>query len=435
MERLAITELYRWKENKQRKPLIIKGVRQSGKTYLLKEFGRRAYTDVAYFNFEGNDPLQKYFDVNLDPKRILTELGMFRGALIKPQETLIIFDEIQFCNRALTALKYFYENVPEYHIACAGSLLGISLSKPLSFPVGKVDFLDLRPLSFYEFVLAHDEKALLEHLGGLDKNSNIPALFIGKLLDYLKYYYVVGGMPEAVAKWIEARDVAELDAVQQKILDSYELDFAKHAPVSDIAKLNLIWKSIPGQLARESGKFIFSHAKTGARARDLGDALEWLIAAGLAHKVVKIEKPFMPLSAYSDSNYFKLYAADAGLLRKLAGLPADVIYQGTDTYREFKGALAENYVLTELLNTCGTVPFYWKSGNTAEVDFVAQFNTRIVPIEVKSGRNNKSRSLAEYRMKYSPEISVKTSLENLSGREIKNIPLYMLWKLKDYIEN
>lgn len=432
MDRTFTNELYKWKKSKDRKPLLLKGVRQSGKTYLLKEFGKKAYADFAYFNFEGNEPLQKCFDRDLDPKRIISELGVFNRRAIKPGETLVIFDEIQFCNRALTALKYFHEDAPQYHIACAGSLLGIALSKPLSFPVGKVDLRALRPLGFYEFMLANREDELAGFLAELPPGKEVPEIFTVRLEELLRNYFVAGGMPEAAAKWIETKDVAEVEAVQRRILDAYELDFAKHAPVADVPKLNLIWKSIPNQLARESGKFVFGHAKPGARAKDLEDALEWLISAGMVYKVVKIEKPFMPLSAYADPAYFKLYAPDVGLLRKMAGLPAEAVFQGPETYREFKGALTENFALTELLNAELELPFYWKSGNTAEVDFVAQHNGRIVPVEVKAGRN-RARSLAEYRKKYSPEISVKTSLENAGGKEVKSVPLYMLWRLKAYL--
>lgn len=432
MDRTFTKELHKWKEDKDRKPLLLKGVRQSGKTYLLKEFGKKTYADCAYFNFEGNEPLQKCFDRDLDPQRIISELGVSHRRAIKPGETLVIFDEIQFCNRALTALKYFCEDAPQYHIACAGSLLGIALSKPLSFPVGKVDLRVLRPLGFYEFMLANREEELAGFLSELPVDKEIPEIFTVRLEELLRNYYVAGGMPEAAAKWIETKDVAEVEAVQRRILDAYELDFAKHAPATDVPKLNLIWKSIPNQLARENGKFIFGHAKPGARAKDLEDALEWLIAAGMVYKVVKIEKPFMPLSAYANPAYFKLYAPDVGLLRKMAGLPAEAVFQGPETYREFKGALTENLALTELLNADFDMPFYWKSVNTAEVDFVAQFNGHIVPIEVKAGRN-RARSLAEYRKKYSPAISVKTSLENVCGKEVKSVPLYMLWRLKSYL--
>lgn len=432
MERTFTKELYKWKAAKDRKPLLLKGVRQCGKTYLLKEFGKKAYADLAYFNFEGNEPLQKCFDRDLDPQRIITELGVFHRKAIVPGATLVVFDEIQFCNRALTALKYFCEDLPQHHIACAGSLLGVALSKPLSFPVGKVDLRVLRPLGFYEFMLAGGEEELAASLSRLAPDQPVPEVFTARLEELLRNYFVAGGMPEAAAKWIETKDVAAVEEVQRRILDAYELDFAKHAPAADIPKLNLIWKSIPSQLARENGKFVFGHARPGARAKDLADALEWLVSAGLVHKVVKIEKPFMPLSAYACPSYFKLYAPDAGLLRRMAGLPAEAVFHGPESYREFRGVLAENFALTELLHAEPEPPFYWRSGNTAEVDFVAQLGGRIVPIEVKAGRN-RARSLAEYRKKYSPERAVITSLENVSGKEVKKIPLYLLWRVKDYL--
>lgn len=429
MKRLILNELMRWKNRKDRKPLILKGVRQCGKTYILKEFGRENYEDVAYFNFEGNPSLAERFEQDLDPQRILVELGILARKPLKPT-TLIIFDEIQFCNKALTSLKYFYEQVPDYHIVCAGSLLGISLAKPLSFPVGKVDFLTLRPMSFYEFLLAHDEQMLLEYLEKMDHHTPVPQMFGDKLITGLKTYYVTGGMPEVVANWIENKDVSEVERIQDDILNSYELDFAKHAPAVDFPKLSLIWKSIPDQLAKENGKFIYGHVKPGARAKDLEDALQWLISAGMAYKVSKIEKPALPLSSYSNPGYFKLYMADIGLLRRMSRLPASSIFEDSTIYTEFKGALTENYVLTELVNLLEDVPYYWKSGNTAEVDFVSQFGDKIVPIEVKASTNVRARSLAVYREKYNPEISVRTSLMNFKkDNGLLNIPLYLVWTL------
>lgn len=431
MERLIIKELLEWKNRKSRKPLILKGVRQCGKTYILKEFGKENYEDVAYFNFEGNPALAERFDQDLDPKRILIELGILAKKLIKPQSTLIIFDEIQFCNKALTSLEYFHEQVPEYQIVSAGSLPGISLSNPLSFPVGKVDFLTLRPMSFYEFVLAHDEQMLLDYLDKININTPIPQMFADKLITLLKTYYITGGMPEAVAKWIDSKDISEVERIQDVILNSYELDFAKHAPAIDFPKLSLIWKSIPDQLAKENGKFVYGHAKPGARAKDLEDALQWLISAGMAYKVCKIEKPAMPLSAYSNQSYFKLYMSDIGLLRRMSRLPATSIFEESLLYSEFKGAITENFVLSELINLHGDVPYYWKSGNTAEVDFIAQFGGKIVPIEVKASTNVKSRSLGVYREKYNPEISIRTSMQNLKkDNGLVNIPLYMIWVIE-----
>lgn len=429
MERLLMTNLLEWKKSEGRKPLIVKGVRQCGKTYLLKEFGAKYYEDVAYFNFEGNKALQQRFENDLDVKRIVMELGIFRNKVIKPQKTLIIFDEIQFCNNALTSLKYFCEELPEFHVVCAGSLLGIALSKPLSFPVGKADFYTLRPMNYFEFLMAHNEEMLCDYLINLSASDKISDLFADKLENYLRMYYITGGMPEAVAKWVKTQDVKAVEEIQQKILDSYELDFAKHAPTKDYPKLSLIWRSIPEQLAKENSKFIFSQVKQGLRAKDLEDALEWLISAGLAYKVSKIEKPFMPLSAYADQTFFKLYMVDIGLLRKLSRLPAQAVLEKNDTFKEFKGALTENYVLCELVNNQNDVPYYWKSKNIAEVDFVAQFGMHIVPIEVKSERNLKAKSLAQYKKQYKPDISIKTSMSNVSGDEVKNIPLYMLWKI------
>jgi hypothetical protein len=435
MKRHLLTELEKWKSNKRRKPLLVKGVRQCGKTWLLKEFGRIHYDDVAYFNFEGNDALIARFDGDLDLLRIIAELGVLRGSVIQPGKTLLIFDEIQFCNRALTSLKYFNEESPEFHIVCAGSLLGVALSKPLSFPVGKVDFLTLYPMDFHEFLLANGEEILCRYLQSLKPSEKISTLFTDKLENYLRTYYITGGMPEAVSIWIETKDISKLEAMQQKILDSYELDFAKHAPSKDFPKLSAIWRSIPQQLSKESGKFIFSQVRKGWRGKDLEDALEWLISAGLVHKVAKIEKPFVPLSAYADHTFFKLYLSDIGLLRKMANVSAEYFLRKSDTFKEFRGAMAENYVLCELVNQYQTEQFYWKSDNTAEVDFVLHHNTYIIPVEVKSERNNKSKSLAEYRKKYSPDISVKTSMSNVTYGEIRQIPLYLLWQIKKYLSD
>lgn len=434
MDRKLKIDLVRWKEKEERKPLIIKGVRQCGKTHLLKEFGNEYYEDVAYFNFEGDDSLLARFDGDLDVERIISELGIFRKKTIEKKTTLIIFDEIQFCNRALTSLKYFSENAPEYHIACAGSLLGIALSKPLSFPVGKVDFLTLFPMNFIEFLQANGEYLLVEYMEKLPINEKVSELFTDKLENYLKTFYITGGMPEAVSTWIKTKDIKKLEEVQKRILDSYELDFAKHAPVKDFPKLSAIWRSIPEQLAKENSKFIFSQVKKGMRAKDLEDALEWLIGAGLAYKVMKIEKPFLPLSSYADQTFFKLYASDIGLMRKMSGLPAMEVFKKSENYKEFKGALTENFVLNELISLKCETPFYWKSGNIAEVDFVIQSEEGIVPIEVKSERNDKAKSLAQYRKKYNPKVAIKTSMKNVSNGEVKNIPLYLIWKILEYIQ-
>ena len=434
MRRTIMDQLIKWKMSEHRKPLVLKGVRQCGKTYILREFGNKHYDDVAYFNFEGNNALQQRFEHDLDVKRIILELGILRGKAIKPDKTLIIFDEVQFCNKALTSLKYFCENAPEYHIVCAGSLLGIALSKPLSFPVGKVDMMSMLPMSFLEFLMANDEDMLCDYLVDLAPTLQISELFEEKLIAHLRNYYIVGGMPEVVARWVKNHDVAEVDEIQQRILDNYELDFAKHAPHKDFPKLTAIWHSIPAQLARENSKFMFAHVKQSLRAKDLEDALEWLLSAGLCYKVEKIEKPFLPLSTYADQTAFKLYMADIGLLRKMSRLPAEALLSQNEFFKEFKGALTENYALCELISL-GIESYYWKSKKIAEVDFVVQFGMDIVPIEVKSERNLKAKSLAEYRKSYNPRVSVKASMANVSGKEVRLVPLYMLWKLKEYVKN
>jgi predicted AAA+ superfamily ATPase len=426
VQRILMRNLIEWKDNPAKKPLIVRGVRQCGKTYLLKEFGRLHYDDTAYFSFEDTPALGETFERDLHPKRIIKELSILRDRTIEPQKTLIIFDEIQLCGKALTSLKYFCENAPDYHVVCAGSLLGVALTEKTSFPVGKVEFLTLRPLNFYEFLLADGKRLLAENLR--EDDSTIEA-FAHELREKLLDYYIAGGMPEAVTTWIQTGcNLEKTGEAQQRILDSYEVDFVKHAPAKDFPKLSAIWRSIPGQLAKENSKFIFSQVKDSWRAKDLEDALEWLIRAGLAYKVEKIEKPFIPLSAYADHTFFKLYMCDVGLLRKMSGLPPGVIYDKNKAYREFKGALAENYVLCELMNQYRETPFYWKSGNKAEVDFIVQDDALIIPVEVKSDRASHARSITEYCKKYEPPKAFVTSMEIKDG----TIPLFMMWKFRDY---
>ncbi len=434
MERLLIADLIKWKTNPDRKPLILKGVRQCGKTYLLKAFGEQYYKNYAYFNFEENEGLKTVFDKDYDTSRILFELGLSAGRTLEAGNTLIILDEIQECGRAITAMKYFCENAPEYHIVCAGSLLGIALQKQLSFPVGKVDFLTLYPMSFVEFMKAVCSDQFADYIANFKKGDTLPSVAADKVSGYLRQYYMTGGMPEVVNTWCKTHSMEEVEKVQQAIINSYELDFAKHAPAKDFPKLSAIWRSIPEQLAKENTKFIFSHVKSGWRSKDLEDALEWLIGAGLVYKVCKIEKPFIPLSSYADDTSFKLYMADVGILRKLSKLPYEVILDTTPTYVEFKGAMAENFVLCQLLESTDDTAYYWSSGNTAEVDFVIQCGKNIVPIEVKSEKNVKARSLAEYRKKYEPTYAVKTSMKSdISGEEVMNIPLYLISSLKSFL--
>jgi predicted AAA+ superfamily ATPase len=431
MYRHIYDDLVRWKNSEFRMPLILEGVRQCGKTYILKEFGERNYEHTAYFNFEDNVNLSKLFDDDLDPRRIIEQLGFVARRKIEPGRTLMIFDEIQFCNRALTALKYFCENAPEYHIVCAGSLLGIMLSKPYSFPVGKVDRLRMGPMSFREFLYATGETEITDYVNRLSAGEKVPEPLASRLEDHLRTYYVVGGMPGVVSVWIKTKDISAVEATLDSIMKGYMNDFAKHAP-HELSKLTLVWASIPAQLARDNRKFIFGHVKTGARSKDLEDALEWLIDAGLVHKVKKIERPDIPLSINADNTSFKLYMADIGILRRMSKMPPEFAFTEGQEHAEYRGAMTENYVLCELVDLLGDVPYYWKSGGTAEVDFVVQIGMHAVPIEVKAGRDAQSKSLKEYTNRYSPKTAITTTMGNAGGTSSILLPLYLLWTLKKY---
>jgi len=437
MKRLIIEELKKWKFSKNRKPLILKGVRQVGKTWILNEFGRTSYDNIAYFNFDEKEELASFFETTKDIKRILQNLTMVNGTPILAEKTLIIFDEIQECDKALNTLKYFCENAPEYHVACAGSLLGITLSKPSSFPVGKVDFLTIQPMTFTEFLLANGDENLVEYMRNIEIVEPLPELFYNQLQEKLKMYFITGGMPEAVRSWTEDRDVGRVQTVLKNILNAYELDFSKHAEIKDLAKLGLIWNSIPSQLARENKKFLYSAVKDGARAREYEDALTWLCNAGMAYKIYRSSKPGLPMTAYDDLSAFKLYAVDTGLLRRLALLDPIAFNEGNRLYTEFKGALTENYVLQELVSQYEAMPRYWSSGGQAEVDFIIQRGNDIIPIEVKADQNINGRSLTLYGQKYENEtkIRVRCSLRNLKlDGNFLNVPLFMMDNLDKLIE-
>lgn len=433
LKRLIIDDLLRWKQSKYRKPLILKGVRQVGKTWILNEFGRQYYDNIAYFNLDEQEELIQFFETTKDVKRILQNLMMVNGSAILPEKTLIIFDEIQECNKALNTLKYFCEKAPEYHIACAGSLLGIALSKPESFPVGKVDFMTIYPMSFTEFLIANSDGNLVDYMEGIEVIEPVPEIFFNQLQEKLKMYFITGGMPEAVRSWTEERDTGLVQTALKNILNAYELDFAKHADIKDIAKLGLIWNSIPSQLARENKKFLYNAVKEGARAREYEDALTWLCNAGMAYKIFRSTKPGLPMSAYDDMTAFKLYAVDTGLLRRLALLDPIAFSEGNRLFTEFKGALTENFVLQGLAAKYEALPRYWTSGGQAEVDFMIQRGNDIIPIEVKADQNVNSRSLTLYGQKYASETKMRLrfSLRNLKqDGNLLNIPLFMI----DYLD-
>ena len=435
MRRLAAKQLLLWKDSKQRKPLILKGVRQVGKTWLLKEFGKKYYENTAYFNFDEQSELKQYFETTKDVHRILQSLALVNGAPILQGKTLVIFDEIQECNAALNALKYFCETAPEYHITCAGSLLGIHVSKPASFPVGKVEFLTIYPMTFTEFLWASGEEKIIQYIDNIDGFDPVPDIFFNQLHEKLKMHFITGGMPESVRAWAEERDVALVQKVLRDILDAYELDFSKHAEIKDIAKLGLIWSSIPSQLSRENKKFMYKAVKGGVRAREYEDALTWLCNAGLAYKIYRNTKPALPVSAYDDLGAFKLYMVDVGLLRRLSFLDPVSFNEGNRLFSEFKGALSENYVLQSLVAQYEGLPRYWSSGATAEVDFTIQRGNDILPIEVKSDENVRGKSLTLYNQKYTPPIRVRFSLKNLKkDSNFINIPMFLADHLDKFID-
>lgn len=429
MERLIIKKLLAWKNSKYRKPLILKGVRQVGKTWLLKEFGKRYYENTAYFNFDENEEYKQFFETTKDVERILQNLTLASGQKITPENTLIIFDEVQESPKVINAMKYFCENAPQYHVACAGSLLGIALAKPASFPVGKVDFLEVNPMSFTEFLLANGDANLVEYLQSVDVLEPLPDAFFNPLYEKLKMYYVTGGMPEAVEMWTKERSVDLMQAALSNILAAYERDFAKHPDVKEFPKISMIWKSIPSQLARENKKFIYKVVKEGARAREYEDALQWLVDAGLVKKVYRSTAPGLPIAAYDDVSAFKIYLADVGLLRRLALLAPTAFGEGNRLFTEFKGALSENYVLEAISPQFEAVPRYWSQSNPPyEVDFIIQRENDIIPVEVKAEANTEARSLKKYKEKFGDKVKlrVRFSLDNLKlNGDLLNIPLFL----------
>lgn len=429
MERLIMNKLLKWKDSPYRKPLILKGVRQVGKTWILKEFGRRYYKNVAYFNFDENSEYRQFFKTTKDVDRILQNLMLASSQKILPESTFIIFDEVQDCPEVINSMKYFCENAPQYHIACAGSLLGITLAKPSSFPVGKVNFMQINPMTFTEFLLANGDENLAEYMKTVDTLEPIPDAFFNPLYEKLKMYYVTGGMPESVKMWTEARDVDAMQEVLSGIIGAYERDFAKHPNVSEFPKISMIWNSLPSQLSRENKKFIYKVVKEGARAREYEDALQWLVDARLVYKIYRSTAPGLPMSAYDDISAFKIYMVDVGLLRRLAQLSPTAFGEGNRLFTEFKGALTENFVLQTLVTQYEVTPRYWTKTNPPyEVDFLVQRENDIFPVEVKSESNTASRSLKKYKELFSDKVKlrIRFSLNNLKlDDDMLNIPLFM----------
>ena len=427
MKRDIYQKLIEWKSSHRRKPLLLQGARQVGKTYILKEFGKNEYDFVAYFNFEEDPYIDDFFKQSLTPQKIIQNLSIYQKHAITPEKDLIVFDEIQSSNNALNALKYFNETANEYHIAAAGSLLGIKLSKPKSFPVGKVNFLNLYPLSFLEFLDAVNRNELRQLIEETSEFIPYPLPFHQELIDLLRIYYFIGGMPEAVQHFSEMNDLDGTREIQIEIIKSYILDFAKHAPSSEIPKLTLIWEAIPSQLGKENKKFVFSAIKKSARAREYENALQWLEDTGLIIRVNLINTSKIPLKAYSDRSAFKVYMLDVGLLGAVAKIPSTIITQGNQLFTEYKGALIENFVVQQYQSHKESELFYWKSTGTAEVDFICEHQNRVFPLEAKAGVNPYSKSLRFYDKKFSPDILCRTTLLNLKhDGKIQNYPLYAI---------
>ena len=424
MERELLKSLFQWKNRADRKPLIIRGARQVGKTWLLKEFGKTYYKNIAYINFETAKSLHRIFESGFEVDKLIMALKIETDTEIIAGETLIILDEIQECEAALTSLKYFHENANQYHIAAAGSLLGVSLHKNRSFPVGKVDFLDLHPLHFLEFLEAMNELPLLELLH--KKNWDLITGFRAKYIHLLKQYYYVGGMPEAVLTFINQKDFKKVREKQLGILAAYEQDFSKHAPHDIVPRIRLVWQSLPSQLAKENRKFIYGNLKNGARAREFELAIEWLADAGFIHKVSRCNNPAMPLIAYAALSDFKLYLLDVGLLAAMGNIDIQTFITEQSLFEELKGALAEQYVLQQFKSLKQLPIYYWTAERaTAEVDFLIQYQHRIIPVEVKAVENLKAKSLKVYHQKFNPEISIRTSLADYRKEDwLINLPLY-----------
>ena len=433
MERDIFEKLRQWKDSKNRKPLLLQGARQIGKTWIMREFGRREFEHVAEFNIDEMKELKPVFVRTKDPARLIAELSLYTDTPIQPGKTLIIFDEIQESEDALNSLKYFAEKAPEYAIIAAGSLLGVAVrKKKMAVPVGKVHIVKMFPLTFREFLREADYNTY-QYIENLQTLDHLPEIILSRITDQYRRYSICGGMPEAAAVLLNGGGMGEVDDILDDILQMYQLDFAKYASPVEVARISAIWHSLPSQLSKENRKFIYSVVRTGARAREYEDSLFWLEQAGLIYKVHNISTPKMPLKAYEELPVFKVYALDCGLLRRLAHLKSEVILSNSDEYKEFRGAMAENIVLQSLVTQTDGIPNYWTSGNLAEVDFVIQDTLDIIPIEVKSGTRISGGSLSSYRKKYSPRLLIRLSLNNLQYNDgLLSLPLPMadwLWRV------
>ncbi len=426
MYRTAMESLLNWKRKKNKKPLIIRGARQVGKTWLMKEFGRTAYKETVYINFDNNNQMQTLFNGDLSIERIIMGLELYIGHKIDAENMLLIFDEIQEVPKALTSLKYFNENAPQYQIVCAGSLLGVALHQGTSFPVGKVEFLDLYPLSLFEFMRAMDKE---QYVRLLEENDfKMAATFRQEYVELLKHYYYVGGMPEVVLNFSENKDFNEAREIQQRILAAYEQDFSKHAPNEVVPRIRMLWNSIAAQLAKENKKFIYGLIKEGARAKEYELAMLWLADCGLVHKVQRITAPNLPLKAYEDLKAFKLFLVDIGLLSCMTGLRQQTLLDGNDLFKEFKGALTEQYVLQQLKTLKNIQTYYWSAERgMAEVDFIIDNGSNVIPLEVKAEANLQAKSLKVYREKFRPKLSIRSSMADYKKEdELLNLPLWAI---------
>ena len=434
MDRFALEKLKQWKEKKNRKPLIIRGARQVGKTWLMKEFGRTCFKKMAYVNFDSNTRMRQVFEGDINIERLILAISAETGVSIDSRDTLLIFDEVQEVPKALTALKYFCEEASEYAIVAAGSLLGVAMHKGTSFPVGKVDFMDLYPLSFREFLCALGEMRFVEILDSSD--TDMVTMFKSKYIDRLREYYFVGGMPEVVQSYLDSKDFNQVREIQKNLLNYYQQDFSKHAEATLVSRLNLVWNSIPMQLAKENKKYIYGQVREGARAKDFELAIQWLMDCGLIHKVQRIKKPGLPLKAYLDLDAFKIYLLDIGLLMAMVDLDARVIIDGNRIFTEFKGTLTEQYVLQQLIADLGIEAYYYSTEKSSgEIDFLLQGKSSILPLEVKAEENLRAKSLKAFCEKYHPACAVRTSMSDYREQEwMTNIPLYNICRIKKYLD-